>query len=69
MSVVQFFQHPSESVDGCVLVHHSDIMLGVVVCSALCPSSPLLACEVVSFLHCTVDGDMNEFLRTALMDS
>ena len=45
MSVVQFFQHPSESVDGCVLVHHSDIMLGVVVCSALCPSSPLLACE------------------------
>lgn len=69
MSVVQFFQHPSEGVDGCALVHHSDIMLGVVVCSALCPSSALVACEVVSFLHCTVDGDMNGFLRTALMDS
>jgi hypothetical protein len=66
MSVVHYFQHPSEGVDGCTLVHHSDSMLGVVVCNALCPGSPLVACEVVSFLHCTVDGDMNELLRTAL---
>jgi hypothetical protein len=55
MSVVHFFQHPSEGVDGCALVRHSDSMLRVVVYSALCQSSQLLVFEVDS-LHSLVGG-------------
>jgi hypothetical protein len=46
---------PSEGADGCALVRHSDSMLRVVVCSALCQSSQLLVFEVEG-LHSLIGG-------------
>ena len=71
VSVVRFFQHPSEGVAGHALIRHSDSMLRVVVSKP--PAFGMRDKEpqpLVGGVHCTVGvgGEMIESSRTALMD-